>query len=142
MRRRAMLVGAAGVLMGATAAWALKLEVQMTPRNLRAEGFKVKADRDGEDVKFVVERDLKKSTRAGRSGNLSLPGEDGKSKNTRIKPTEKDGVHSYRFAVPANLVASATFTVTEVQTAANDPDGLELVGGGTYYSFRLADFAR
>ena len=76
MKRRAMLIGAASVLLGATAARALKMEVQLTPRNLASEGFKVKADRDGEDVKFVVERDLKKSTWPGRSGNLSLPAED------------------------------------------------------------------
>jgi hypothetical protein len=142
MRRRALLIGAAGVLAGASAAWALKMEVQMTPRNLASEGFKVKTEREGEDVKFVIERDLRKSTWPGRSGSLSLPGEDGKPKNSRIKPSEKDGIQAYQFSVPAKAVGSATFTIMELRTAANNPNGLELVGGGTYYRFRLADYTR
>jgi hypothetical protein len=142
MKRRALLIGAAGVLTCATAAWALKVEVQMTPRNLRSEGFKIKADRDGDEVKFVVERDLKKSTWAGRSGHLSLPADGGKSKDTRIMPEEKDGIQTYRFTVPKGQMPAAIFTVTEIQTVGNKPDGEALIGGGTYYRFRLADYTR
>ena len=142
MKRRVLLFGTAAVLAGTTAAWALKMEVNLMPRSLTANGFKIKAHRDDDNVNFVIERDLKKSIWPGRSGHLSLPGDDGKSKNKRFKPTEKDGIQTYRFTVPADLVSVATFPVTEVQTAANDPDGEELVGGGTYYRFRLADYTR
>ena len=134
------LMALAALVGSTTAAWALKLHVEMTPRNLAGNGFKVKTDRDGEDVKFVVERDLKKSTWTGRSGYLSLPGEDGKSKNIVVKPVEKDGLNTYRFAVRSNQVTPAVFTVTEIQR--DESSGIELIGGGTYYRFQLADFTR
>ncbi len=142
MTRRAMLMGAAVLLAGSTSAWALKLLIEVTPSNLAAGGFKVKADRDGDKVKFVVERDLKKSTWPKRSGYLSLPKDGGKSRSVVVNPAEKDGVQTYRFAVAADQVAAAEFTITEVQTANGEPDGEELIGGGTYYRFRLADFTR
>ena len=142
MKRGIVIPSVAGLLLGASAAHALKLQVTMSPRGLKGQGFKVTSTTVKPDtVAFVVERDTSKATWPRRSAYVSLPNAD-KGRDVPVEAKRHGKTRLYRFSVPARLVAGSVFTITEVQTANGKPDGEELIGGGTYYRFPLADFMK
>jgi hypothetical protein len=139
MKTRTLLASAALVLLAALPALALKLLVHLTPRNLAAQGFAVRANKqENGTIEFRVTRDLSKSHWPGRSAMLEIRGTGTSTVRRLLEPEKRDNTLTYRFEIAPADAARATLTISEVQT---DRYGNKLVGGGTIYEFRLADYA-
>lgn len=143
MRLRTGTVTTALAILLCTQARALKVLERITPQNAERAGFAVtvKPREDG-TVRFTVTREIAKARWPGRDATLEVRGEGGPLVTCPVaghRDRAKNAI-SYWFDLAKDRIPNAVLTVTEVQTAGNKEDGEKLVGGGTYYELRLADF--
>jgi hypothetical protein len=142
MKTRLLLACAPLLLLAALPTLAEKLLAQVTPGTAAGEGFTVRqARRDNGMVEFRITRDVTKATWPGRHAYLEVRGESGLIAECSVEPDRRKDLITYRFSIAPQNIRYSHFTVTEVQTDPNNAEGPELIGGGTYYEFRLADFA-
>jgi hypothetical protein len=143
MKRQALGLIAALTLAVCTQAYALKRLMRVSPANAPQVGFTVTTkERDDGTLRFTVTRDLAKATWPGRDATLEVRGENGPLVTCRLDP-ERDrhrNTVTYSFDLARDRIAASTLTVAEIQTAGGREDGEKLVGGGSIYEFRLADF--
>jgi hypothetical protein len=146
MKLSAGLLAAALALVAFTPARAAKIEEQISPASAEQEGFTVTAaERENGMVRFTVTRDIAKAHWAGRDATLEVRGEGGTLLATcRLEPERNRAKNtvSYWFDLAKAQVASTVVTVAEIQTAGNKEDGEKLLGGGTFFRIRVAEFAR
>jgi hypothetical protein len=148
MKARWLLVPAALVLLIAQEALAVKTEMRMSPKNLETVGFAVKTKvRDDGTVLVTVNRDTSKAHWPKRDCALEIS-ESGRGEPhivwCRLEPQKPRGkeknIVSYEFIVSPKRMDDVWFTVGEVQTSDGTENGEQLIGGGDYYRFKLADF--
>lgn len=143
MKRRALLALAAVGLLASLPAQALKLEQEVTPRNIQELGFTLTANRKEDGMLAVrVTRDPAKAQWTGRYAILEVRGETGvlaKCELVGELTGEKEKkLVTYHFDLSPESFQQSHLRVAEVQTG---PGGEQLIGGGTFYEFRLAEFA-
>jgi hypothetical protein len=138
-------LGIVSALAFASPALAVKEQFDVTPESIRhVEGMTIEAvQRDDGTIGFTVTRDPSKAHWQGRDALLEIADAQGDAVECYVQgKTKKGGLIEYWFAVAPRHVENATFTLIEVQTDPNaGPDDELLIGGGTYYRFRLVDFA-
>lgn len=130
-------------------AHATKLLAEMTPDNLQHAGFTMKAEdqKDG-TIAFTLTRDTSKARtlepssglQLRRSAALSVSSKSGLIASCRVEPSEKSETVTYRFVVAATCVPDSRFTLSEVDDY-KEVGQEGLIGGGTIFEFRLANFA-
>ena len=130
-------------------AYALKTSVEMTPDNLQQSGFsmKVKNLEDG-TVEFTLSRDLAKARsfaqdsdlQLKRSSTLEVFGKPGLVAKCNVEPKIQENNLTYSFAMARDWVPYSHFQIAEIDYY-KDTKREHLIGGGTFYDFRLALFA-
>lgn len=151
MNRRNLLIASVLVLGIVATAHAVKQMVSVRPANAQANGFKVSAQpRDDNLIRFNVARDLTKARKheAGsgltidRTAVLTVYGEGGPIVRCRLEPLPQDKpVLSYEFDIAKEFADSAFLTVSEIDDYADPAKRGRLIGGGTYFEFKLSGFA-
>jgi hypothetical protein len=140
MNTRAVLASAA-LLLACLPAFAEKEAVQVTPRGLEGYGFTLSTSkRENGTVEFRITRDLAKARWQGRSAYLTVQGEVGPIVECELAADKRKNTLHYRFNIAPQQVRSSRFTLWEVQADPTRPDEEKIIGGGTIYEFRLADF--
>jgi hypothetical protein len=133
----ALMVGLCGE------ALAVKTEMQMSPKNLKHAGFTLNMKtRDDGSILVTITRDTSKAHWPKRDGALEILGESERIVWCRLEPKKHKEKVTYEFIVSPKRLPDAIFTIGEVQTADGKEDGEQVLGGGDYYRFRLADFAQ
>jgi hypothetical protein len=132
-----------------TNARALKESARMTPDALEPSGFSMTAEnqKDG-TVEFTLTRDLSEARSFGpdsallvrRSATLNVHGRSGLLAKCNIEPVGQKDTIVYRFVIARDCVPDSHFTLAEIDDY-KDQTGERLIGGGTFYEFRLALFA-
>jgi len=141
MTTRALLAAAALLLLAALPAAAEKIMVAITPRSAADHGFAVRTGtRPNGTVEFTITRDLSKAHWPGRTGYLRVRGGGRLLVECKVAAERRGNQLTYWFSLAPTQVADAEFSLWEVQTASGEPDGEELLGGGTIYEFHPADF--
>ncbi len=139
------LIACAALLACAGPANAVKVLSEVNPKNAASEGFAVTTVRDDRGMlDFRVTREVAKARWQGRSANLEVRGAKGLIARCGVEPLARngrDGTVTYRFQLAPEQAMHSKLTVAELQTDPANPDGRQLIGGGTYYEFRLADWA-
>lgn len=140
---------AALLLFSPAEARAAKLLCEMTTDNLQHTGFSMQVEnrKDG-TVAFTLTRDLAKARsfepgsdlRLRRSTTLKIVGKSGLLAACDVEPKEKNNTLTYRFVIARECVADSHFTLAEIDDYKEEL-GEGLIGGGTYFEFRLALFA-
>jgi hypothetical protein len=139
MKTRVVWIITAAVLLAALPAGAAKILIPMSPRNLESEGFSLNVKtRDDGTLGFEIARDPAKARWQGRDGHLDVYGADGKIASCIVQAEKKRDRLVYWFAIAPQYLPRSRFTLWEVQT--DSTTGEKLLGGGTLYEFRLADF--
>ena len=151
-RIRFALVGTALVTLLLAApreACALKLSQEMTPDGLQESGFSMttQIQADG-TVEFRLIRDLSKARsfdassdlQVTRSATLKVFGKSGLLATCEVEPNRQKTTVTYRFAIARDCVPDSRFTLAESDDY-KDQTREHLIGGGTFYEFRLALFA-
>jgi hypothetical protein len=149
MKTPAFVVSASLILLLCGEAIALKEEVQVTPKNQQAVGFAVVTEqrKDG-TVQFTIKRDLSKARSPAPGSNLEvrrgstlrIHGDSGLIAECKVEAEYKQQTVVYRFVIARDRVPYSNFTVAEIDDFKNREEGEHLLGGGTFYEFRLADF--
>jgi hypothetical protein len=138
-------LGIVSALAFASPALAVKEQFDVTPQSIpHVEGMTIETTvRDDGTIDFTVTRDPSKARWQSRDGLLEIADAQGDAVECYVQgETKKGGQVEYWFAVAPRHLENATFTLIEVQTDPNaGPDDEQLIGGGTYYRFRLSDFA-
>ena len=144
-----VVVLAALLLFSPAEALALKLLSEMTPENLQGSGFSMQVEnrKDG-TVAFTLARDLAKARsfepgsdlRLQRSATLKVMGKSGLLAECAVEPNERNNTLTYRFVIARDHVADSQFTLAEIDDY-REEKGVGLLGGGTFFEFRLALFA-
>ncbi|HLJ53750.1 MAG TPA: hypothetical protein VKT77_01860 [Chthonomonadaceae bacterium] len=132
-----------GLLTLGVAARAEKVGVQVTPASATAAGFAVTvAPREGGTLRFTIVRDATKADWPARDAWLDVRGGGTLLATCPLKESRptKPKLVAYSFDMSREAAEGSALTVTEVQTADGKPDGEKILGGGTFYHFRLADF--
>lgn len=140
-RLLALIVGVSLAI--ASPALGVKEQFDVTPESIeRVEGLEIHAvQRDDGTIGFHVHCDPSKARWQGRDGLLEISDGQGAAVECYVQGEKKGDKIEFWFAVAPRHVENATFTLTEVQTDPNaGPDEPQLIGGGTYYRFRLSDF--
>jgi hypothetical protein len=141
---------AALVVLASSTARAVKLELQMTPDNLQQTGFSMKVEnrKDG-TVAFTLSRDLSRAPSPGpdsdlqlrRSATLGVSNKSGTVVECDLAPQKKGEALIYEFVIAENCVSASNLSFKEIDDYKDEGRG-HLLGGGTYYEFRLASFAK
>lgn len=138
MRTRLPFALVALGLLLALPAHALKVKEAVTPQSMREQGFTFSATRKEDGMLSVrITRDPAKARWTGRSAHLEVRGESGILAKCEPVGETKNKLVTYRFDLSPESFRHSFFTVAEIQTG---PSNEILIGGGTYYEFRLADF--
>jgi hypothetical protein len=131
---------AAGLLSTAVAipGYALKMLAVVTPANVADQGFSFQArQRESGAIAVRITRDTTRAQWQKRTTVLEVPAE-GRAPSEREVKGKRDGKQVvYRFELSPEKFQQAQFRVMEVQTG---PKGEAVIGGGTFFEFRLADF--
>jgi hypothetical protein len=106
------------------------------------EGLAIYAvQRDDGMIGFHVYRDPSKAEWQGRSASLEISDGQGAAVACQVQGAKQGDKIEFVVAVAPRLIEGAVFTLIEVQTDPNAGENEEkLIGGGTYYRFRLSDF--
>ena len=130
-------------------AHALKISAQMAPDNLQQSGFSMKVEhrKDGM-VEFTLSRDLSlarsfapdSDLQLARSATLEVRGTSGLLAKCEVKPNQQKNTMTYRFVIAQDCVSDSHFQLAEIDDY-KDQTREHLMGGGTFYEFRLALFA-
>jgi len=143
VRHFAGLVLATAFLATGMLAWAEKIQCNVVPSNAAAAGFAVSVKpRENGMLRFTIVRDLAKAQWHGRDATLQVR-DSGKLVVTCpvSVPRERGGKSiTFWFDLSQDRADESHLTVTEIETAEGKEDGEKLLGGGTYYEFKLADF--
>jgi hypothetical protein len=128
-------------------ALAVKVEHEMTPANSEWQGFALATRlRDDGSILVSVTRDTAKAHWPKRDGALEIYGDAGRIVWCRLEPKRVTGKEKnlvrYEFIVSEKHLTNTVFTVAEVQTADGEEDGEQVLGGGDFFRFRMADFAQ
>lgn len=129
MKRRVAFLTLLGLLAAVTAAWSDTALVYITPKNLKEYGFRqtTKAGKN-DTVEFVIRRDVRNIDGPGTAGYLAKAGD--KSIGTPVKLHEEGKTLEFRFAIPADQLATTVFTLW----------GQGARGEGITFRFKLQDF--
>lgn len=119
-----------GLLIVSAAASALTVLQPVTPQNLKQYKFKLTSKVDGNNVDFVIVRDVHKIDDPARSAYLSNSKVDQKGLGVPVKLDEKGKTFTFRFSVPEDKVTDSVFTLW----------GGGTVGEPTTYVLNLRDF--
>lgn len=133
MKRFALGLLGAGVLLGAVPVRASTSLAEVTPQNIESGTFRL-TSKSGRDhtVEFVIRRDIRAVSLPERSAYLSNPAADGNTLGKRVKPELQGKTQTYRFSVPEAKVVGSIFTLWGYGAAAGEP--------GVTYQFRLDQF--
>jgi hypothetical protein len=145
MKARRLLCVSIGSLLLCGQALAVKISAQVSPKSAASQGFTVTtAAREDGTVRFTVVRDLSKARWHGRDATLEVRGDAGLQLRCRLEPekSRRKNTVTYWFDLTRERIPQSTLTIAETQTADNDAESVKLIGGGTYYEFLLAEFAR
>jgi hypothetical protein len=143
MRTRTYVIAAALFCLAGAPVLAAKRLMRMSPVSLTGQGFAIATDRaHGGGVEFHVERDLSQAKWQGRYATLEVRGEGGPVVRCRLEADRRKNTLTYRFTLGDAQLERAFLTIAEVQTDPDNPEGLELIGGGTIYEFNLADYVK
>lgn len=145
-----VLVACAGLLLVfAGVAYAVKLQVQVSPQSAQESGFSVTADSREEGlVDYTITRDLSKvrafpadsSLEIRRFATLEICGDSGLIARCQIEAEREKDVLTYRFTLARSAVAHSHFTVAEIDDYKNTEGREHLLGGGTFYEVDLVNF--
>jgi len=150
MKVQTLIASAVVVLLLSSEALALKKLVHVTPKNQESHGFSVASDpRDNGAVQIVITRDLSKARSFGpdsdlevrRSATLKVSGDSGLIVQCQVDAAKKKQTVVYRFTIARDRIPHSFFTVAEIDDYKETEGREHLLGGGTYFEFRLADFA-
>lgn len=144
-----VLISAALLLVSETATLAVKQAVQVIKPEFAHElGFStnVKRNESGE-LEFKVIRDLSKARSVPpdselmirRSATLKVFNSTGLVVSCDLEPTKDGQTQIYRFTVAREYVPLSYLTIAEIDDY-KDASREHLIGGGTFYRIRLADF--
>ena len=146
-----LFISALVLFLVCTQARALKLLARMTPENLLAAGFAVTIDRQQDGtLALTISRDLTKAPSyppdseltVSRSAYLEVSGPSGLRFKGGLAPSQNKNLVVYHFVLAGDSLSSSTFTLSEIDDYKDTERRAHLIGGGTIYEFRLADFAR
>lgn len=109
--------------------------------------MKVKNLNDG-TVEFTLSRDLSKARsfapdsdlQITRSATLEVLGKPGLLAKCEVQPNKQQNTITYHFVIARDCVPDSHFQIAEIEDY-KDPTREHLIGGGTFYEFRLALFA-
>jgi hypothetical protein len=139
MTRRTLL--SAPLLLAAVPAAAAKIEIQMTPKALDFHGFSLKQKRvDDGYVTFELVRDMAKSQWPAHTLYLKVSSEAGRVMQCALEAEKRKNTLRYWFKIAPEHVRHSSLSYWEVQTADGTTEGEKVIGGGTIYDFRLAEF--
>jgi hypothetical protein len=142
MKAQSLVLCTMFVLYLSSEALAVKTETRMSPKNLEHVGFTLDTrERDDGSILVTITRDTTKAHWPKRDGALEILGDSERIVWCRLEPKKNKDKVTYEFIVSPKRLADTIFTVGEVQTANGQEDGEQVIGGGDYYRFRLADFA-
>jgi hypothetical protein len=131
-----------------TEAYALKIEQKMTLAGLHDSGFEIKTQNRKEGtVEFTLTRDLLKAKtfqadsdlQIRRVATIKVFGKSGLLAQCDIEPNTQKNTVTYRFTMARECVDDSRFTLAEIDDY-KDQTREHLLGGGTFYEFRLALF--
>ena len=133
-----------------TEAHALKTMQEVTPASLHESGFSMKVEnqKDG-TVEFTLTRDLSKARsfpadsdlQTRRFVTIKVVGKAGLLAQCDVEPNQQKNTVTYRFTIARDCVPDSHFTLAEIDDY-KDQTREHLIGGGTFYEFRLALFGK
>jgi hypothetical protein len=130
---------------------AVKHQVDLSHENLDQVGFKVvMAKRDDGVMDITVTRDLSKARSFDAASNLELvrnatlevSGPAGLIVRCRLDPESAQGAVVYRFQLAPGNLPHSRLTVSEIDDYKKNEGRPHLIGGGTFFTFQLADFVK
>jgi hypothetical protein len=130
-------------------ALAVKEQIQITPANQQALGFAVIShQRNDGTVQFTITRDLSKARshpadstlETRRTATLSVHGNLGLIAQCNVEAMHKQQTLIYHFVIARERIAASNFSVAEIDDYKNRAEAEHLLGGGTFFNFRLGDF--
>jgi hypothetical protein len=149
MKVAALVASPALILLICGEALALKDLVHVTPRNQQSLGFAVESNqrKDG-TVQFTIIRDLSKvrshapasKLEVRRSATLKIYGDSGLIAECKVEPEKKQQTIICQFLIARDRIPDSHFTVAEIDDYKNNEGSVHLLGGGTLFEIRLADF--
>lgn len=149
MKVAALVTSVALILLLCGEAFALKLLVRVTPKDQRSMGFAVASNqrKDG-TVQFTITRDLSKARshapdsnlEVRRNATLKVYGDSGVIAECKVEAAKKQQTVIYQFVIARDRIAHSHFTVAEIDDYKNNEGKVHLLGGGTFFEIRLAEF--
>ena len=149
MTAQILLTTGAVLLLVTGEAFAVKQRIQVTPTHLQITGFSVASQRlKGELLEFKITRDLSKAPSYGpesdlevrRDATLDVRSGTASVVECQLAPNTQKKTLTYRFVIARDFVPHSLFTLAEIDDYKNTDGREHLIGGGTIYEFRLADF--
>jgi hypothetical protein len=131
-------------------AYALKELVRVTPDNLEGTGFSlVQETKDDGTLAFTITRELAKAKtfpadselEVRRNATLTVYGDSGVAVLCGVEPMSDEAKQTvrYYFVLGKDYASRSNFTVAEIDDY-KDRGRERLLGGGSFFEFRLADF--
>jgi hypothetical protein len=99
-------------------------------------------------IQFTITRDLSKARSHApdsnleirRSSTLKVYSDSGRIAEFHVDAVKKRQTVSFQFVIARDRIAKSSFTVAEIDDYKNNERSEHLLGGGTHFEFRLADF--